>query len=92
MREQAGKSEQMHINRFLQLVVGIKSLEVSINTDRHRVDTHCTDKILHNKGSGGVLTKTLEFFISLDICSEMIITVQVIGLFTNLHLKNPNNA
>lgn len=55
MREQASKNEQMHINRFLQLAVGIKSLEVSINTDRHSVDPHCTVKILHNKGSGGVL-------------------------------------
>lgn len=91
MREQASKSEQMHINSFLQLVVGIKSLEVSINTDRHRVDTHCTVKILHNEGSGGVLAKTLVFFISLDICSEIIITVQVIGLLTNFHLKNSNN-
>lgn len=78
----------MHINRFLQLVVGIKSLEVSINTDRHRVDTQCTAKILHSKGSGGVLTKTLEFFINLDIWSKMVITVQVIDLFTNLHFRN----
>lgn len=58
MREQPSKSEQMHINRFLQLAVGIKSLEVSINTDRHRVDKHCTINILHNKGSGRVLDKT----------------------------------
>jgi len=71
--------------------VGIQSLEVSINTDRHRVDTHCTVKILHNKGSGRALAKTLEFFISLDICSETIITVQVTVLFTNLHFKNSYN-
>lgn len=38
MRKQATKSEQMHINRFLQLVVGIKSLEASINTERCRAD------------------------------------------------------
>lgn len=39
MRKQAMKSEQMHINRFLQLDVGIKSLEVTINTEKYRADT-----------------------------------------------------
>lgn len=34
MREQARKSEQIYINRVLQLVVDIKDLQVSINTDR----------------------------------------------------------
>lgn len=92
MREPASKSEQAHINRFLQLVVGIKSLGVSINTDRHKTDTHCTVRSLHNKGGGGVLAKTLEFFISLDICSKTVITVQVIGLFTNFRLKNSDNS
>lgn len=78
----------MHINRFLQLVVDIKDLQVSINTDRDQADRNCTIKISHNKASGRVLSKTLEFFIWLHICSKMIFTVQI---STNLHLKNSNN-
>lgn len=70
MREQAKKSEQIHINRFLQLVVDIKDLEVSINTDRDWADRNCTIKILHNKGSGRVLPNTLEFLIRICICSK----------------------
>lgn len=87
MRDQARKSEQIHINRFLQLVVDIKDLQVSINTDRDWADRDCTIKILHNTGSGKVLAKTLEFFIRLHLL-QMIFTVPV---STNLHLKNSNN-
>lgn len=70
MREQARKSEQIHINRFLQLVVDIKDLQVSINTDRDWADRNRTIKILHNKGNGRVLAKILEFFTRLCICSK----------------------
>lgn len=69
MRDQARKSEQIHINRFLQLVVDIKDLQVSINTDRTGQIEIALLKFCTIQGVGKFWLR-LEFFIRLHICSK----------------------